>query len=276
MQPASTESEHFEPVQRFLAKVLHHGLESRLRQPEEFLEHFSPSTIMVALADEPERRGRLLAQTTGIRLKVAMRKSPQSSADDLEIALEEGETSALNVLKLFDTDEQVRFLDNARLWAYVTFPRWWDDESLTGDRRTLVHEHTRFVIEAAFQAQLLEPRDVIDTLSITSIVARLPTTKTTALIEHALLRGRSGEPFDDIQLLEVVGLGDLIQHMPLSELWQWIIEAKVAARHGLTIASTTVPSLPGPDSASGHPEAVEPDDSELIEGALFDETELLG
>ena len=54
-----------EPRQRFLAQVVEHGLTTGLRTPEEFLRHFSPTTIMHALADEPARRARILETTIG-------------------------------------------------------------------------------------------------------------------------------------------------------------------------------------------------------------------
>src|SRR5215470_8638080 len=104
-----------EPRQRFLAQVVEHGLASGLRTPEEFLRHFSPVTIMHALADEPARRARILETTVGTRPKIALKKSPESSAEDLRIALEEGETTPGAVLESFEPDDRVRFLDGAYL-----------------------------------------------------------------------------------------------------------------------------------------------------------------
>src|ERR1043165_92812 len=114
-----------EPRQRFLAQVVEHGLASGLRTADEFLRHFSPVTIMHALGDEPARRARILETTIGTRPKLALKKSPESSAEALRIAIEEGEPPAAAVLESFDPDDRVRFLDAAYLWTFVAEPRFW-------------------------------------------------------------------------------------------------------------------------------------------------------
>ena len=71
---------------------------------------------------EPERRGRILEATTGLRSRIASKKSPESSAEDLQIALDEGITTPATVVAQLSPDDRVRFLDAQMLWAFIIEP----------------------------------------------------------------------------------------------------------------------------------------------------------
>src|SRR5262245_15772155 len=75
--------------QRFLAHVMEHSLHIGRRSAEDFIRHFPPEAIMKGLENQPNLRANILAHTTGIKHKIATKKSWQSAADDLRIALEE-------------------------------------------------------------------------------------------------------------------------------------------------------------------------------------------
>src|SRR5262245_5492904 len=99
---------------RFLASIVEHALEIGLRSHADFVLAFPPRAIMLALKEQPKLRAILLVPTVGVHEKVALRKSAESAGEDLEIALAERVTDAKAIVRLFDPDDRVRFLDHAR------------------------------------------------------------------------------------------------------------------------------------------------------------------
>src|SRR5215510_3256651 len=102
--------------QRFLAHVMEHSLHIGRRSTDDFIRHFPPEAIMKGLESQPNLRANILAHTTGIKHKIATKKSWQSAADDLRIALEEKETDAAAVISAFEPDDRVRYLEDKKLW----------------------------------------------------------------------------------------------------------------------------------------------------------------
>src|SRR5262252_3166800 len=105
-----------EGPQRFLARALEHGLKRGRRTPSDFLRHFPPSAIMRGLEHNAELRAFILASTTGIKEKIALKKSWEDAAADLKLAFDEGETSAEAIVELFKADDRVRHLEAQKLW----------------------------------------------------------------------------------------------------------------------------------------------------------------
>src|SRR5690606_26819505 len=65
---------------RFLAHVIEHGFDVGRRTPEDFVRHFPPTLIMEGLKDQPQLRADILVQATGVKEKVAIKKSWESCA----------------------------------------------------------------------------------------------------------------------------------------------------------------------------------------------------
>lgn len=248
-----------EPRQRFLAQVVEHGLATGLRTPAEFLRHFSPVTIMHALAQEPARRARILEATVGTRPRIALKKSPESSGEDLVIALEEGETDAATVVATFEPDDRVRFLDPQYLWAFVVEPRFWLHTATSTERVLNIRAHTSYIVECAMEESLVNHRDVVRALSVPTLVEFLPRDELANILERALLDGRDRTPFSERTMLDVVGLRALFDHIPLATVWEWVIGAKIAAPLGLL--PDTEPLF---DEREAHPDA--PNDETVIVG----------
>lgn len=250
-----------EPRQRFLAQVVEHGLATGLRTPTDFLRHFSPLTIMHALADEPARRARILEATVGTRPRIAIKKSPESSGEDLVIALEEGETDAATVVATFDPDDRIRFLDPQYVWAFVVEPRFWLHTATSTERVLAIRAHTTYVVECAMEEGLVNHRDVVRALSVPTLVEFLPRDEISNILERALLDGRDRMPFSEKTMLEVLGLRALFDHIPLSTVWEWVIGAKIAAPLGLM--PDTEPLF---DEREAHPDA--PHDETVVVGGM--------
>jgi hypothetical protein len=252
-----------QPRQRFLAQVVEHGLATSLRTPAEFLRHFSPVTIMHALADEPARRARILEATVGTRPKIALKKSPESSGEDLVIALEEGETDAATVVAQFEPDDRVRFLDGPYLWAFVVEPRFWLHTATSTERLQAIRAHTQYIVECAIDESLLTYRDVVRALSVPTLVEFLPRDDVASILERALLDGEDRTPFSEKTLMDVIGLRSIVDHVPLATIWEWVIGAKIAVPLGLH--PDTEPLF---DEREAHPDA--PHDVTVIVGGPSD------
>jgi hypothetical protein len=227
-------SELPEAPQRFLSCVVEHGLSIGLREPEEFLHRFPPRSIMLALAGEPEIRARILEETVGLRRRIALRKSPESSGEDLQIAIDEDVTDAATVVSLLRPDERVRHLDHRALWSFVMAARPWL-EKRSGVRLERVREHTAFVLSTALDEDLITARDVVSAVSVPTMVQHLPRENVTSLLERALLGGRLGDAFTDDALLQALGVTTLVEHIPLATLWEWVIETKIAIPQGFAL-----------------------------------------
>lgn len=250
------ESKLSEPRDRFLARVIEHGFTVGVRTAADFLRHFSPASIMRALAGEPDRRARILQETIGLRPRIALKKSPESSGEDLQIALEEGETDAASIVRLFHPDDRVRFLDPRLLWAYVIEPSHFGGETRQPEVLKSIRAHTAFIIEEAMQEAIIRPRDVVSGIGVSALVDRLPREEVAGLLERALEDGREELPFRDATLFEMVSLPTICSHVPLATLWNWVIGAKIAAPLGL------VSDEPGEatddllfDATEAHPDA---------------------
>jgi hypothetical protein len=222
------ESRLSEARDRFLARVIEHGFVASVRTAADFLRHFPPAAIMHALASDPDRRARILQETIGLRPRIALKKTPESSGEDLQIALEEGETDAASIVRLFHPDDRVRFLDARLLWAYVVESSHVGGEARQPEVLKAIRSHTAFIIEEALREALLRPRDVITGIGVPALVDRLPREEIATLLERALDDGRDELPFLDATLLDLVSLPTICTHVPLATLWDWVIGAKIA------------------------------------------------
>lgn len=250
-----------------MSQVVEHGLSIGLREPEEFLRHFTPATIMRALSSEPGIRARILKETVGLRERIALRKSPQSSGEDLQIALDEDVTDAATVVSLFHPDERVCHLDNRSLWAYVMAPRLWLEAS-GSVRLERVREHTAFIVRAALDEELVTARDVVSAVSVPTMVQYLPREEVSGLLERALLGGRLGDAFTDDALMQALGVQTLVDHIPLATLWEWVIETKIALPAGLSTEETSLfdDDVVRPDKTQEVTVVIDPTSTETVPG----------
>jgi hypothetical protein len=212
-----------------LSIVLEHSFATGLRTPAEFLQAFPPKAIMLALAEHPTRRAHILEKTVGIRPRVGLRKSPMSSGEDLQIALDEGETDAATVLTLFEADDRVRFLDGASLWSFVRDPRYWSTPP-PPEELELVYQHTAFILATAVREELIAGSEIVRAISVQTLVQFLPRDEVAAIIERAVTER---EVLTEAKLLDAIGLDVLTRNVPLSTIWEWVIGAKIAGPQGL-------------------------------------------
>ncbi len=218
---------------RFLAHVMENGLQAGLRTQQDFIRHFPPRDIMMGLADRPDLRANILVSTTGVRPKIALKKSAESAGEDLQISLDEGETDAELIVSLFHPDDRVRYLDNARLWNYIIEPKFWTTEKQDGTTFDRAKSHLAFILDRAIEDHLLTYRDIVDGITVGTLVQYLPPAKLQAVIEKALAHSHSNKPFSEQDLMSAAPSSVLVDHIPHTLIWESVICPKIAEKKEL-------------------------------------------
>jgi hypothetical protein len=219
--------------QRYLAQVIVHAFSVGRRGADDFLRHFPPRAIMAALADQPRLRANIMVPTIGTHERVALKKSAESAGDDLQIALDESVTDGEAVLALFDPDDQVRNLEERKLWAFLVEGDFWRVTPASGQDFVVAKQHIVFLIERARDNGLLGDRDFVEGCTLDAIVEHLPKPELALLLKASLTSGREGKPFDDHALLAVHAPSVLLEHLPLDYVWEHVVLPKIAVAHGL-------------------------------------------
>lgn len=220
--------------ERFLAHVIDHGFEVGRRSPEDFVRHFPPTLIMEGLKDNAKLRAEILVQATGVKEKVAIKKSWESCADDLQIALDENETTASAVMKIFQLDDRVRYLDHKALWAYVTEGEFWKISPSRQKEYAAAKTHMAFMLQRALEDKLVSHQDIVEGITVEELASRLPKSELGKIIKGALECGKRNAPFTETDLLGSMPPDVLVNYMPLFQVWDAIIDPKIAIEHGYT------------------------------------------
>ena len=250
---ASFRSKLAEGRQRFLAHVIEHGFAIGQRGPQDFIRHFPPDAIMEGLKNEPERRANIMVICTGTRMKIALKKPYESCAEDLQIALEEDECDAETVVTLFDPDDRVRFLDSQRLWTYIVEGDFWTDPK----KNPHASAHLAFILERGLTDGLLSHKEVVEGISTEQMVDKLPRAELAKIIQGALTAGQAGKPFSETNMLAMVPPSALVHHIPLTEIWDRVVVAKIAERHKFVEARSE-----GPDTGEMQRPPADDDDDD--------------
>ena len=218
--------------ERFLAHTIQHAIEVGRRTSQDFIRHFPPSLIMEGLKDHPALRAGILVPTIGVKERVALKKSWRSSSEDLQIALEEGETDAESIVELFELEDRVRFLDHEALWQFVTEGDFWKTKVVEKEVFSAAKSHIAFMMERGLEDQLLTHDDIVSGISVQELSIRLPKEELGKIIQGALERGRSGGSFTERDLLAAMPPALIVAHVPLEHIWNTVIGPHIAARHG--------------------------------------------
>lgn len=221
-----------EGPQRFLARAIAHGLERGRRTPGDFIRHFPPSEIMKGLAGNAERRAFILASTTGMKEKIALKKSWEDAARDLDLAMAEAETNAEAVVKLFAADDRVRHLDAQKLWDFLSEGEFWNAAPADKTATKVAREHVAYLLEGALEEELIDQRDVVEAITVPELSDRLPREHLGALLRVALENGKERRTFTAVDLIATTGPRLLVQHVPLTHLWNKVVHPRIARRHG--------------------------------------------
>jgi hypothetical protein len=241
MAKISTDSAAFKSTlktgaERFLSQALAHALAQGFRTPDDFLRHFKPLDLMVALESAHELRAEILVKAAGVHQKIAIKKSISSGAEDLRIAIEEGLTDAAAILELFPADERVRYLEAPRLWSFVIEDEFWSTVNAEANRERAIGRMT-FTLENALHEDLISLADIADGITFEMLATRMPHKELQKLVGHALKLGRERKPLTEEALLDAVPLQSIVGYVPLEHIWKSVIVERVARPAGLIAAA---------------------------------------
>jgi hypothetical protein len=249
--------------QRFLAHAVEHSFAVGRRTAADFLRCFPPEVIMEGLADKADLRAEILCHTTGIKRKIAEKKSWQSAAEDLRIALQEGETNAEAVISVFDPDDRVRYLDEKLVWKFLVEGSFWTVAPSKKEEYRAAKRHVAYMLDRALGDKLLGHRDIVDGVSVAELASRLPKAELGKIIEGALKAGHQGAPFTEAELLGAMPPDVLVEYVPLGHIFEAVIEPKIAIAHGYLVKDGVAAAQRSPEAAkraaklSEHPDWVE-------------------
>lgn len=218
--------------QRFLAYVIEHGLEIGRRSAADFIRHFPPDAIMKGLEHQPSIRASILVLTTGLRQKIAVKKSWQSAAEDLQISLDEAETDAESIVAVFKPDDRVRYLDAKKLWTYIVEGEFWKATSSKKPEFERAKAHVAFMIDRALADGLITHRDVVEGVTVAELAQRLPKPELGKLIERALNNSHKNAPFTEVDLFDALTASVLVEYVPLEHIWNKLVVPRIAEAHG--------------------------------------------
>jgi hypothetical protein len=217
--------------ERFLAHVVEHTLEIGQRTPEDFIRHFPPAAIMAGLREQPLLRSQILVLTTGVKQKIALRKSATSAGEDLQIALDEGETDAESIVALLSPDDRIRYLDHKKLWAYCIEGDFWTVQPTKKHEFERAKDHIAFMLERGLVDKLITHRDIVEGISVEEFATRLPRSELGKLLKQALENSHTKAIFTEVDLLAALPPSELVKHIPLPHIWEAAVVPKIARTH---------------------------------------------
>ena len=224
-------------LERFLAHVVVHAFEIGQRSSHDFLRHFPPHAIMEGLDQRPDLRAKILVATTGVKHKIALKKNSPSAAEDLAIALAEGEASPNAVVSLFDPDDRVRFLPAQALWAYLVEDPFWRAAKRDDAGFERAKSMVAFMLDRALKDGLVSHQEVVEGIRVEKLAQLMPRPELEMALDAALAAGRRGQSFSDGNLIAELGTKTLSAYIPLAHIWDEVIQPCIASDHGLVPAN---------------------------------------
>jgi hypothetical protein len=255
---------------RFLSRIIQHTLKNDWQTPDDFLQHFGPSELMKSLASADALRAKLLVSLANVHTKIAVKKSIDSAAEDLRLALEEGITTPEAVLEQYPADERVKYLKGSSLWNFLFEEPFYKTTHSDGEvAHARAVRRMAFLIECALEEKILDLGQLTDGLGFECIAEYLPPDELRKIVVSALRRGRQKEPLTEEGLLEAVALSKLLGHIPLDIIWQHVIIDRIAKAHGWVDGEAVTKSesavSPAPRSSKRAAETAAPASERTVE-----------
>ena len=209
---------------RFLAEVLDHALTNGRRTPADFIRHFPPSVIMVALDGVPQLRAIFLTMLVGVREKTALRTSSEDAGRLMQAALEEDDCDAESIVDVFNPDDRIRYLDAKQVWAFLSEGDFWKvSRSKDAAAHKVAQAHIAFMLDRGISHGLVSHADMFEGITVEVLAEKLPRGEMAKVIKRALSVGREGQPFTDRDLHSAVPSTVLVDHIALPVIMDGVI-----------------------------------------------------
>lgn len=209
---------------RLLAEALEHSLVSGRRTPQDFIRHFPPDLIMSALEGQPRLRSLFLITLVGLREKTALRTPASDAGRLLQAALEERDTDPDSIVRTFERDDRIRYLDPQKVWAFLLEGEFWRisrSKDLAGHK--VAQSHLAYLIERGIAHGLITHADVIDGITIEVLGEKLPRAELAKLIRRALDLGKAGHSFTHAEAFDAVPPTVIVDHIALNQVYESVI-----------------------------------------------------
>ncbi|NUP04975.1 MAG: hypothetical protein HOW73_02825 [Polyangiaceae bacterium] len=209
---------------RFLAEALEHSLVSGRRTAQDFIRHFPPGEIMTSLDAHPRLRSTFLTVLVGVREKTALRTPSEDAGRLLQAALEERDTDPESIVRTFDPDDRIRYLDAQKVWAFLLAGEFWKvSRSKDPGGHKIAQTHLAYLLDRGIAHGLISHADVIEGITIETLGEKLPRGELTKLIRKALEVGRTGAAFKHAEILDATPAAVLVDHIPLPQIFESVI-----------------------------------------------------
>lgn len=218
--------------ERFIAHVIEHGLDIKQRTTDDFVRHFPPDAIMNGLSERPSLRAAILAECTGIKHRIALKKTAESAGEDLQIALNEKETTTADIVRLFRPDDRVRYLSHQALWHYAVEGEFWESGKKARADVERARLYIAYMLDRALIDELLTHRDIVEGIGVSEIAKLMPRDELEGIIRTALEHSHGGKPFNEVDLMRCSPAHTLVEHIPLRIIWNQVVVPKLAEAHG--------------------------------------------
>ena len=240
------DSHHTTGRERYLAQVMEYALAESWASAEDFLRHFPPRKIITTLKEQDDLRVEILVKAGKVHQKLAAKKSIESAAEDLELAVSEGICEPREVLEVFKPDDRITHLDAAELWKFANEGEFYSVGAIDTDYDRVLARIV-FMIEQALDQRLITLEDIGDALTFEEIASLMPIERLQDVVRHALKEGRTGNPLTEEALLSIVPLPELLGFFDLEQVWKRVILTKIAGPQNY-IGANDVPKEDKSDS----------------------------
>ncbi|HWO11900.1 MAG TPA: hypothetical protein VNN80_20545, partial [Polyangiaceae bacterium] len=126
------------------------------------------------------------------------------------------------------------YLDAKLLWAYVTEGEFWKISPSRQKEYAAAKSHMAFMLARGLEDKLVTHADIVEGITVDELASRLPKSELGKIIKGALECGKRNAPFTEMDLLGSMPPDVLVNYMPLFQVWDAIIEPKIAVEHGYT------------------------------------------
>ncbi|MFZ2803862.1 MAG: hypothetical protein WA001_01430 [Patescibacteria group bacterium] len=196
-------------------------------------KEFTTKERMEALASRPDERQRITNRLAGTPLKAARRMEPGFQAALIEQVIESADITLDDFENAFPTDGLMVYgKDPAFIWRIFRTRMDWEDNSEA--HQLLVNQS----LQSLLTYKLLTAWDLLNTIDLTVWESKIPLEVRVELRKERLEYEKLNptDPFGAAQELEVIGLGRLVQFIPLKDL----VPVMELAEHTMGIAEDIV------------------------------------
>jgi hypothetical protein len=114
----------------------------------------------------------------------------------------------------------------------VTEGEFWKISPSRQKEYAAAKSHIAFMLGRALEDKLVTHADIVEGITVEELASRLPKSELGKIIKGALECGKRNAPFTETDLLGSMPPDVLVNYMPLFQVWDSIIETKIAFEHG--------------------------------------------